>query len=133
MSEDGQGKDKVFTREFDKCPACGKSELFLGGIAAELKERGVVDKEWNFYYDQRQGVVMQPNKDLALPIGSEMPGYYFATDICSNCGCIYVVKLQRLNLKKSLAPAQMMLNRADRRRMEKEGFNPLGGNNPLLS
>lgn len=133
MNDNGEkpfmGKD--FQKEFDKCPACGKSEPFFGMITDELKERGIVDKAWNFSLDMKSGPVMQPQKEAALPIGAEVPGYSFATDICSNCGCIYVVKLQRVNLKKTLAPTPLALpNRAERRRMEQQGAPPVF-NNPF--
>lgn len=135
MNNDGaKEKSNDFVKLFDKCPACGKNEPFFGMITEELKKRGIVDKDWQFYLDCKSGAVMQPGKEQLLPVGSEVPGYFYATDICSNCGKINVVKIQRLTLKKSITVAHLTLppNRAERRRTEREGFNP-NMNNPSLS
>jgi len=132
MDDNNEKQGKEFVKEFTKCPACGKNEPFFGKITDELKERGIVDKAFDFRLDAKSGAVMQPQKEASLPIGSEVPGFVFTTDICSNCGCIYVVKLQRTSLKKTLAPVQLKPNRAERRRMSPPNITP-HMNNPLLS
>ena len=125
--------EQPVVKDFEKCPACGSGDQFFGAIVKQLKEEGKVNPDWNFYLDMKQGVVMEPQQAQLLPIGAEMPGYYFATDICANCGNIYVVKLARASVKKAMAAAPLILpNRADRRRMEREGPPP-GYRNPLLS
>lgn len=134
MNNDGEKAaiSKDFVKEFPECPSCGSREQFFAGIVRELKERGVVDQGWSFYLDAKQGVVFDPKKEAGLLVGSEVPGYSFATDICANCGCIYVVRLQRMTAKKGIAPVQILPNRGERRRMEREGVPPVF-NNPLLS
>lgn len=123
--------DNDFQRDFTKCPVCESEDRFLEQLGNELKERGLARPEWNMRWDFRQGVVVDQQKSAATPIGSELPGFEVATDICMNCGCVYATILKRLSGKIGLAPQQPIVpNRADRRRMEKLGGN---FNNPLLS
>lgn len=120
-----------FHKNFTKCPACGSEDRFLEQLGNELKERKLARDEWKMSWDFRQGVVIDQQKAAGIPIGSELPGYIVATDICMNCGCVYATSLTRVSGKISLAPPQpLMPNRADRRRLEKLGGN---FNNPLLS
>ncbi len=118
--------DKDFHRTFTKCPCCESENRFLEQLGDELKERGLARQEWNFHMDVKQGVVIDQTKEAAIPIGSELPSYGFITDICMDCGCIYAIDLTRLDVKKSLPPAQPLIppNRAQRRRDARE---PGGG------
>ena len=118
--------DKDFSRQFDKCPCCGSEDRFLEQLGNELKERGLARDEWNFHMDVKQGVVIDPAKEAAIPIGSEMPSYGFQTDICMDCGCLYAVDITRSDVKKSIAPPQIIPpNRVQRRRDDRGSF----GNN----
>ncbi len=118
--------DKDFSRQFSKCPCCGSEDRFLEQLGNELKERGLARDEWNFHMDVKQGVVIDPAKEAAIPIGSEMPSYGFQTDICMDCGCLYAVDITRSDVKKSIAPPQIIPpNRAQRRRDDRVSF----GNN----
>jgi len=118
--------DKDFHRKFTKCPCCGSEDRFLEQLGNELKERGLAREEWHFHLDVKQGVVLDQTKEAAIPIGSEVPGYGLITDICMNCGCIYAIDLTRKDVKKTIAPAPPMPNRAQRRRDTKDGklYNP---------
>ena len=117
--------DKDFHRTFTKCPCCGSEDRFLEQLGKDLKDRGLAREEWNFHMEVRQGIVVDPTKEAAIPIGSEIPGYGFITDICMDCGCIYAIDLTRNDVKKSIAPAPpMMPNRAQRRRIGREGGVP---------
>lgn len=120
--------EKDFHREFGKCPCCGSEDRFLEQLGEELKERGLAKDDWHFHMDVRQGVVTEPSKAAAIPIGSEVPAYGFMTDICMGCGCIYAIDITRTDVKKSIAPAPpMQPNRAQRRRDGREGpplYNP---------
>jgi len=133
--------NKDFHREFTKCPVCrlreelaeilGKPELatgsgedrFLEQLGNEMKERGLAREEWNFHLDVKQGVVLDQTKAAAIPIGSEVPGYGFMTDICMDCGCVYSVDITRTEIKKPPPPLAQP-NRAQRRRMERDGGPP---------
>ena len=121
--------NKVWVKAFDKCPACGSTERFFESIVNELKAEGKVEKDWIFSLDAKAGPVANPQKLALAPSGTEFPAYSFRSDICVNCGLIYVVNLERGTGKKA-APL-IMPNRAERRAMG--NFNPLGSNNPLSS
>lgn len=116
--------DKDFHKEFAKCPSCGSEDRFMEELSNELKERGIARDEWCFRYDVREGAVVDPAKEAAIPIGSMIPCYGIMTDICMNCGCIYAVDIKRTEGKKSIAPAPQP-NRAMRRRDAREtgGFS----------
>ncbi len=117
--------DKDFHRTFTKCPCCGSEDRFLEQLSNELKERGIAGENWSMGYDVRQGIVVDKTKEAAIPIGSEVPGYGIMTDICMDCGCVYAIDLTRNDVKKTIAPTQMMPpNRADRRRDERAGKLP---------
>ena len=117
--------DKDFRRTFTKCPCCGCEDRFLEQLGNELKGRGLARDDWNMHLDVRQGVVVDQTKATAIPIGSEVPGYGFMTDICMDCGCVYAIDITRTDVKKSIAPAQLIPpNRAERRRGAREGGLP---------
>ena len=135
--------DKVFHREFNKCPICvireelaeilGKPELKLGNgedrfleqLANEAKKKGLAREDWRFHFQIVEGVVVDPTKAKSALIGSEAPGFGIMTDICMDCGCIYAADLTRIDQKKSLPPAQVIPpNRAERRRVDREQSPP---------
>ena len=113
--------DKDFSRQFTKCPCCGSEDRFFEQLGNELKERGLAREEWGMYLDVKQGVVVDQTKEAAIPIGSELPGYGFKTDICMECGCVYAIDLTRMDVKKTITPTPMMPpNRAQRRRDDRD-------------
>jgi len=117
--------EKNFRETFTSCPCCGSEERFFEQLANELKERGIARPDWSFHLDLKRGVVLDPAKEASIPIGSELPGFEFATDICIKCGCIYATELLRVDAKITLAQApRLPLNRADRRRLGRDGELP---------
>lgn len=117
--------DKDFHKTFTKCPCCGSEDRFLEQLGNELKERGLTGEDWAMHMDVRQGVVVDKTKEAAIPIGSEVPGYGFMTDICMDCGCVHAIDITRSDVKKTIAPAPPMPpNRAQRRRDAREGGLP---------
>ena len=118
--------EKDFHREFTKCPCCGSEDRFLEQLGNEMKERGLAREEWHMCLDVKEGPVVDQTKEAAIPIGSEVPGYGYMTDICMDCGCIYATALKRIDVKKGIAPAQQIQpNRAQRRRDARGGiFSP---------
>ena len=112
--------EKDFHKEFNKCPCCGSEDRFLEQLGNELKARGLAREDWSFHLDVRQGIVVDPTKQDAIPIGSEVPEYGFKTDICMECGCVYAIDIARGDVKKQVAPPPQP-NRAQRRRMGREG------------
>lgn len=96
--------DKDFHETFDKCPCCGSDQRFLEQLAQELKDRGLAREDWHQHYDVRQGVVIDKNRTVMLPIGIKLPGYHITTDICMECGCLYATELRRLEGQTQTAP-----------------------------
>lgn len=113
--------DKDFHRNFNKCPCCGSEDRFFEQLGNTLKERGLAREDWNFHLDVKQGVVLDPTKQEAIPIGSELPGYGIITDVCMDCGCVYAIDLTRNDVKKSIAPAQQIPPNRATRRMDARG------------
>jgi len=121
---------EAYSKEF-KCPVCELKawlivilkidepylpplEGFFEGIVKEMKESGMVKGDWAFSLDSKEGPVADDRLLGSLPIGSEIPGYGFVTDICPECGCIYTRMLRRRVMKKGLAPVELF-NREQRR------------------
>lgn len=114
--------EKNYHKSFTKCPVCklreelaeilGRPDLKLGNgqdrfleqLGEELKARGLARPEWSFHLDVKQGTVVDPAREAAIPIGSEVPAYGIATDICMDCGCIYAIDIARKDVKKGIAP-----------------------------
>ena len=129
-------ENKQWSKEFNKCPCCGSESRFFEGIVKELKQRGIADKDFNFFLDLKTGPVASPQMINKLPIGGEIPGFAFATDICTDCGTIYAVRLDKITVKKGLAPVQFIPNRQQRRAGMQggQGFQfPPSMNNPCVS
>ena len=99
---------KNWEKTFDKCPACGENVPFFKGIVDELKKSDRVPEGWNFSLDMKQGVVYPPDRLQMLPIGALLPAFQFSTDICSECGCIYTIRLARKEAKTGIAPQKQM-------------------------
>ena len=131
MKPETEGKE--FVKEFKVCPACGSKERFFETLVADLRERGLTSPGWGYYLDAKRGVVFDKTKEAVLLIGSTMPAFAFYSDICVDCGTIYVVKLQKMTAQKSLdVPVPSNLpNRAERRR--NGGGQNILFNNPLMS
>jgi len=112
--------DKDFHRTFTKCPCCGGEDRFMEKLGEELKAKGMAREEWNFHLDIKQGVVIDSAMANSIPIGSEVPGYGFMTDICMDCGCIYAIDLLRNDAKSRIDLTSPMPNRGQRRRDARE-------------
>ncbi len=114
--------NKDFKKEFKNCPVCSLRRWiiklmnlpdkppeanirFFEDLANELKARGIARPQWNYALDSKQGVVADPEKLAGVPIGSELPGWAFETDICSECGMVYATKLERLKAHRTFEPS----------------------------
>jgi DNA-directed RNA polymerase subunit RPC12/RpoP len=95
--------DKDFKAEFNQCPNCGSTRQFLNELGQELKDRNIARQEWRQHYDVRQGIVIDQNRAVLLPVGSILPGYYITTDICMDCGTLYATRLARIEGKTGIA------------------------------
>lgn len=109
--------EKDFSKQFDSCPVCGGTNRFCEQLGKESKENNRARKEWNFAYDARQGVAVDPVKAAGIPIGMELPGFYIQTDVCMDCGCVYATVLKRLSARQEVKEMPQQMNREQRRRM----------------
>lgn len=91
------------TKKFNQCPVCGSTNRFFEQLAQKVKDKGYGRPEWNFYLDVRQGPVTDKVMEPKVLIGSKLPFYRFATDICADCGCIYAVSIEEGEVEKQLA------------------------------
>ena len=119
--------------EFKNWPACGSAgPTFVESLANEVKARGMMRPEYNFYAQifpvgVKYGVVRDahPAQEAKVMIGSTFPVYRILTDVCLGtpekpCGCIFARKVIRTDAKKTLnmetgAGYPGTPNRADRR------------------
>ncbi len=88
------------SKRFDHCPLCESKERFFEMMGNELKLRGIAKPEVGFYLDMKSGAMGNKEMINRLPIGSELPGFSYATDICMKCGLIYAVRIDSHNVKK---------------------------------
>lgn len=98
---------ETISKVFTMCPACHSHSRFFETLAREAIKNKTAREEWMFFYDQKQGPILDRLKDPMLPIGTEIPGFYIATDICMNCGCVYAIRIESRPLKKSIVPPKL--------------------------
>lgn len=120
--------EKEFSKQFKACPNCGYEDRFLEQLGNETKEKGWARDEWNFHLDAKNGVAIDQVKVPSIPIGAEVPGFSFTTDICMNCGCLYAVEIKRMDAKKSVSQTPPLPNRQQRRQGGSGLVNPFGEN-----
>jgi len=105
-----------FNKDFNQCPNCGSESRFMEAMGKELVERNLAPDKWKQAYDFKAGVVSEPNHTpLRLLAGAKLPAYTIVTDICTECGTVYAVKLDRKDVPVQIQ--QPKLNRVDRRRL----------------
>ncbi len=133
-----------YKKEFPKCPVCalreelaeilGKPDLKLGDgrskfcadLAEMSKERGLASKDFRFHFQYLTGIAVEPKEAEKAAVGAEAPSYIIGTDICPDCGCVYASTLTSGDEKKPPPPTQLVTpNRAQRRRMGREGPQPI--------
>ncbi len=97
--------EKKFDKEFESCPACGSKDRFFESMGKEVVERGLARPNWRYCLDSKEGVAVDPTREATIPIGSEMPSWGYQSDVCLDCGNIYVIRLNRDGAKKSIQQA----------------------------
>ena len=113
QEDDVQPDEPGKIKAFDQCPNCGSKAQFCKDLGDELKDKGLARESFLFRYEQRQGVVMDQERTVLMPIGIKIPGFSIDMDICSDCGTFYATQLVRLEARTEAAPPQP--NRAQRR------------------
>ena len=84
----------------NKCPVCGSTDRLCGPLAQEMKDKGWMRPEFNYYPQIWQAAVYDQTSLHKIPIGSTVPAYHVYVGICMGypnkpCGCIYAVKIQK--------------------------------------
>lgn len=112
--------DKTFT-----CPVCAlkvwligvlklsdplpKSTAFFDSLMNEMKMRGLARPELKFGLDGKPGMVIDTERTALIPIGAEVPGFDYMTDICTECGCVYATYIKRTTIKTAPVPIKKPL------------------------
>lgn len=102
--------DQPIIKTSDKCPCCGSTERFAGGVA---KEQGMENAEtfglWAF-----SGPVGDKKKLDMAPIGSKCTHITAVIDVCTGirddgsvCGCAYAIRQETVIVTKVPLPPQM--------------------------
>jgi len=113
----------TYSRQFS-CPLCALKawliqvlnlqeqspvpEPFFESLVKVAKGRGLVPPDYHFWLDAKQGTVLQPQHIERLPIGSEIPAFQFAAEICATCGTVYAARLERATAKRTVQRARTM-------------------------
>ena len=86
-------KEEPKVISFGKCPACASENRYCETLGNQEKARGHMRKELTFAFQVIEGVCMDKAIEPRLPMGTTLPVYHVTTDICSDCGTIYVTKI----------------------------------------
>ncbi len=78
---------------FDKCPVCSSKERYCESLGNQEKSRGHMRKDMNFCFQVIEGICIDKGIEATLPMGTTLPSYHVATDICSDCGTLYVTQI----------------------------------------
>ncbi len=82
---------KIIT--FDKCPVCGSTERYCESLGKQEKAKGHMRKEISFCFQVVEGICLDKTIEPRLPMGTTLPTYHVTTDICSDCGTVYVTQI----------------------------------------
>ena len=80
-------------KRFEVCPVCGSGKRFAETLAQMAKDRGLARDNWRFFFDRKQGVVLDNNKSVLIPIGAKAPTFDLTLDVCVDCGTVYAISL----------------------------------------
>ena len=84
----------------NKCPVCGSTDRLCAPLAQEMKDKGWMRPEFNYYPQIWQSAVYDQTLLGKIPIGSTVPAYHIYVGVCMGwpnrpCGCIYAVKIEK--------------------------------------
>jgi len=82
------------------CPVCGSTERLCDPFVQEMKDKGWMRPEFNYYPQIWQSAVYDKTLLHKIPIGSTVPAYHIYVGVCMGwpnrpCGCIYAVKIEK--------------------------------------
>ncbi len=79
--------------KFDKCPVCKSKKRYCETLGNQEKSNGHMRKELNFCLQVLEGICLDKAVEPRLPMGTTLPAYRVTTDICSDCGTVYVTQI----------------------------------------
>ena len=86
-------KEEPRVIEFKECPNCGSTNRYCESLGNQEKARGHMRKELTFAFQVIDGICLDQGMDAKLSVGTTLPAYHVTTDICSDCGTIYVTQI----------------------------------------
>ena len=94
-------------KQFDKCPVCGSEKRWFSDIVQEEKDKGRMRPNFLLCFIQSPNAPVIDRK-LAdnFPIGSKVPTATAFADVCSDCGCVYAILLDRGEVVKQAVQAK---------------------------
>ena len=93
-------KEKPKVIEFKRCPVCKSKNRYCESLGNQEKARGHMRKELSFCFQVIEGICMDKGVEPRLPMGTTLPAYHVTTDICSDCGTIYVTQIAEAEVVK---------------------------------
>ena len=92
--------------EFSQCPACKGTTRFYENLGQKIVLEGIAPTGFKCVFQQHQSVVGTEDMKKQLKEGkiSSLPTTLIQTDICSDCGCIYVVRMDTGKLSAIAVP-----------------------------
>jgi hypothetical protein len=85
-------EEKEMSTKIEKCPHCGGTKRLIADLVTKAKADKVVGENFNMFYDLRRGTILDKDRTGIIAIGSKIPSYVIGTDVCTDCGCVYVVE-----------------------------------------
>lgn len=86
-------KEEPKVIKFEKCPVCKSKKRYCESLATKEKAKGHMREELNFHFQVIEGHCKDPGMEASLPMGTILPAYQVAIDICSDCGTLYVTHI----------------------------------------
>jgi hypothetical protein len=89
---------------FDNCPACHSADRLVGALSEGEKANGHMRPNIEFYINTIGGIITDKALAGTKLIGSSAPAYSMSFDVCTNCGCMYAVKIEIGKATLSILP-----------------------------
>ena len=91
-------------KTIDTCPTCGGTDLFFKSLTQLVKDRHLAKPDYSLHLISHQGLAIDLKTTSNLLIGSTVPGFKIAIDICKSCGTVFATELQQLEVSTKAAP-----------------------------
>lgn len=92
-------------KEFDVCPACGHKGTVVQDRTNELIAEGKLPVGTRLFTMISKSPLCSPTQKILSPSGLT-PGIVSIYDVCSNCGCLYAVAIEEVDMIIPTIPQQ---------------------------